>query len=194
MDFIFEVQKILIRENKKTKKHFYSIIKMSKEYHCVQVNDEKICNETNPDKFIKGRYTTCINCKNKYLKEYRQKVKNSKELESNMNLIEKINENKGDLGENVYEMMVDMFHTKPIKGLDIAIPGKIQEIEDNICEFIKKSSLILVGMEKNINSLVEENKNLKNKEKDLKKDYDKIKREYEELFDKYNELLFKNLK
>jgi hypothetical protein len=90
MDFIFEVQKILIRENKKTKKHFYSIIKMSKEYHCVQVNDEKICNETNPDKFIKGRYTTCINCKNKYLKEYRQKVKNSKELESNMNLIEKI--------------------------------------------------------------------------------------------------------
>ena len=63
---------------------------MTKEYFCKQIKDGNICGKTNPIDFPKGRYTMCIDCKNKDHKDYHKKVLLNKELEKNTSLIEKI--------------------------------------------------------------------------------------------------------
>ena len=164
---------------------------MSKEYSCKKVKNGEICGETNPDKFVKGRYTTCIECKNSYHKDYHKKVVLNKELEKNTTLIEKINQNKGDLGENVYDMVVDVFHTYPIKGIDLCIPMKLKEYEDEMKTFMSKASIIIQGMEKKVNQLINENVKLKEEKNNFKKEKEDLKNSLDSLNEKYGNLLLK---
>jgi hypothetical protein len=164
---------------------------MSKEYSCKQLINGEICGETNPEKFIKGRYTACIDCKNKYHKDYHKKVILNKEVERNMTIVERINENRGDLGKNVYDIVVDVFHTYPLKGVGISIPEKLKEYEDEMKRFITKMSIISQGMEKKINQLIDENSRLKEEKNIFKKESEDLKISLDQLSEKYTSILHK---
>jgi uncharacterized protein YaaN involved in tellurite resistance len=164
---------------------------MSKEYICKQIKDGEICGETNVDKFIKGRYSTCIECKNKYLQEYRKKAIAAKELEMNMTIVERINQNKGDLGKNIHDMMTDMYWTYPIKDIGIALPVKLKEYEDEMKNFISKASNIMQGMEKKLEHLIKENTKLKEENIKIKENKEDLKNSLEQLNEKYGTLLLK---
>jgi hypothetical protein len=163
----------------------------ARSYICENIKNGKICGESNYENFTKGRYTTCNQCKKEYLREYRIKVKKVKEFEKNTSIIERIDNNMGSLGENIHTMVNDVINETPLKGIGISLPGKLQEFEDNMMINNTKINIILLAMEKKIDSLVKENENLKEIEKDLKKDNGNLKRDFEQLFDKYSALITK---
>jgi hypothetical protein len=164
---------------------------MSKEYYCKQLINDKPCGKTNSEEFVKGRYTCCIDCKNRYHKNYHKKVVSAKEIEMNMTLVERINENKGDLGKNVHNMIVDIYQTYPLQGIGIAIPVKLKEFEDDIVNFKTSISIIMRGMDKKIDQLIKENLSLREEKENLKKNNEDLKSDIDELNEKYGKLILK---
>jgi hypothetical protein len=164
---------------------------MSKEYLCKQIKDGEICGETNVENFTKGRYSKCIECKNKYHKDYHKKVVAAKELEMNMIIVERINQNKGDLGKNIHDMIDDMFHTYPLKSIGIALPVKLKEYEDEMKNFISKVSNIMQGMDKKLEHLIKENTKIKEENIKIKENKEDLKNSLEQLNEKYGTLLLK---
>lgn len=163
----------------------------ARSYNCKQEKNGEICGEINPDKFLKGRYTMCIECKNNYHKKYHKKVLAAKEIEMNMTIVERINENRGDLGKNVHDMVVDIYQTYPLEGVGIAIPGKLKEFEDDILEFKSDILNLLFKMDKKIENLVKENETLKEEKENLKKNNTDLKNRLDQLNDSYSKVLVK---
>lgn len=56
---------------------------MPKTYYCDKVRDLKICGENNPQNFNPGRYSTCKNCRNAYVRELNKINKNKEKVEKN---------------------------------------------------------------------------------------------------------------
>jgi hypothetical protein len=161
-------------------------------YECKQEKNGEICGISDPEKFVKGRYTMCIDCKNEYHKKYHKKVLASKEVEMNMTIVEKINENRGDLGKNVHDMVVDIYQTYPLEGVGIAIPGKLKEFEDDIIDFKMNILNLISKMDKKIENLVKENETVKEEKENLKKNNTDLKNQLDTLNEKYFNLLVKN--
>lgn len=163
----------------------------SKVHLCKQDKDGKVCGETNPEMFSKGRYTNCIKCRNTYHKKYHKKVVAYKEIEMNMTIIERINENRGDLGKNIHDMIIDIFQTHPLEDMGIAVPMKIKELEDNILSFKNDILNILLGMDRKVDKLFNENEKLKEEKDKLKKDNEDLKTKLDDLNRNYLKNLLK---
>lgn len=148
---------------------------MSKEYLCKAVLESgEICNETAPDKFSKGRYTICIDCKRKYHRTHSKKQYEAKKIEFSLNPIENLNENIGKIGDNMKRLIEDMIYTYPFKGIGIAIPEKFIEFQNSFNELNDTLFLKITELRNENYYLKENNKMLLNKISNLDYKIDEI--------------------
>jgi len=149
----------------KTQKH-----KMSKPYFCTQKINGIECGETNPDKFEKRRRSMCNECKKRYAENYNKIVKETKKLEREKTIEEKIASCKTmeEFAENAVSLFNKIVETNPIKGIGIAIPIKIEEIESKILQNSIKHSTKEIELYKENEALKKENKEIKKEIQELK--------------------------
>jgi hypothetical protein len=69
---------------------------MTKQYFCKNVIDTIPCNESDPDNFVKGRYSICIKCRNS---KNRQTMKDKKVKETKDEI------NEVDNGKNIQKIV-----------------------------------------------------------------------------------------
>ena len=155
---------------------------MSKEYYCKQIIDLEFCGETNPENFDPGRYSSCKSCRKKLNKESSKKIRENARREKEMDNIEKIDNAKGNLGQNIRNLIVDTIHTYPIfEGMNIL--QRIEKREFSISEHMEsiqnkfsKYDLLIENITKESKKIKEENIFLKNENEYLRKEIINIKR------------------
>jgi len=125
---------------------------MSKEYFCRQIKGLDLCGETDPKKFAKGRYSSCKECRNEYGKNYNKKLREEERKEKEMDYIEKIDNDKGNLGQNIKNLVVETIHHYPLFE-DGTILQRIEKKEINISEYIFKIQTKFEKYEKELKEL-----------------------------------------
>ena len=142
---------------------------MSKEYFCKQIKGLDLCGESDPEKFSKGRYSSCKECRNLYGKNYNKKLREDERKEKEMDYIEKIDNDKGNLGLNIKNLVIDTIHQYPLfEGGTIL--QRIEKKEMNISEYIFK-------IQSKFEKYETELKQLKNENNEIIKQNESIKRE-----------------
>jgi hypothetical protein len=145
---------------------------MSKEYYCNQRIGKEVCGESDPSKFQKGRYSSCKECRNKYIRNYNKQLREEEKIVKKMEITDKITENKGDLGNNVHNLIVHILETYPLRNIGIALPIKLEDIKTDMIKdytYLKgKNEESETKLQKQINTLKQENTMLKNELQDLK--------------------------
>jgi hypothetical protein len=146
---------------------------MSKSYYCKEIKEKEICGETDPDKFPKGRYSTCKECRNFFVRDYNRKLKTEEKIVKKMEITDKISENRGELGKNIHDLIVHILETYPLNGIGIALPVKIEDIETVAIQDYTRNKDRIEDIEKDlikeIKHLKQENTNLKHELFELKK-------------------------
>jgi hypothetical protein len=148
---------------------------MSKEYFCKQMNGLELCGETDPEKFSIGRFSSCKKCRNNYAKEYHKKVKEDLRNEKEMEHIEKIDSNNGNLGQNIKNLIIDTIHQYPLfEG--VTINERIEKGEKITSEYMINIQDKFNKITNMINNIDKENKMLKIENDHLRKEIILIKK------------------
>jgi hypothetical protein len=145
---------------------------MSKEYFCNRIKENKICGETNPGKFPKGRYSACKECRNTYVRNYNKQLCEEEKIVKKMELTNKISENRGDLGKNIHDLIVHILETYPLRNIGIALPVKIDDLEIKLIQDYTRNKDRIedteTELQKQINTLKQENTTIKKELYELK--------------------------
>jgi hypothetical protein len=148
---------------------------MSKEYFCRQINGLKLCGETDPKNFSIGRFSTCKSCRNNYAKEYHKKVKEDLRLDKETESIDRIDSEKGNLGQNIKNLIIDTIHQYPLfEG--VTINERIEKGEKITSEYMINIQDKFSRISTMINNVEKENKLLKNENDHLRKEIILIKK------------------
>ena len=147
---------------------------MPKEYYCKQLKGFFTCGETEPSKFEKGRYTTCRECRKNFMKEYNKEQREEIRKDKEMEVIDKIDSNKGDLGKNMQTLIVNTIQDFPVyEGYTIL--EKIEKREFIMSDFTNNLQLKHENYNKNINNIIKENESLKREIESLRNEIIQIK-------------------
>lgn len=150
--------------------------KIERIYFCKQkINGKEICGKTNPDDFSKGRYTTCKECRLAYVRDYNKKLVEEEKSIKQMSNVEKITNNKGDLGKNVHDLIINILETYPLNNIGIALPIKIEDIETNAVQDYMRHKHRLDDLEEELEKIKNKVKFLELENQDLKRNLEKIK-------------------
>ncbi len=145
---------------------------MSKEYFCKQLKGKEICGETIPNKFPKGRYSSCKECRKSYVRKYNKQLHEEEKIVKKMEITDKISENRGDLGKNIHDLIVHILETYPLKNIGIALPVKIDDLEIKLIQDYTRNKDRIedteTELQKQINTLKQENINIKKELHELK--------------------------
>jgi hypothetical protein len=136
---------------------------IAKDYFCIRTIDFKICGEKNPEKFSKGRFSTCKECRNRDVKERYKEHKLDEEEEKYRKI---------DPSADIRYMIVDTIKNTPI--IDgKSVEDKIKGNEDDITDVLVKGSKDLENFSEEIYKIISglrsEIHNLKKEIADLKK-------------------------
>jgi hypothetical protein len=101
---------------------------MPKRYFCKEIKDNKQCGETNLEKFEKGRYSTCKDCKSKYVL---RKITERKNLE----LFDKVR--RIDPEEEIRTVVDYALNIKSFDG-DFSIVESIKNINEDNRKILEK--------------------------------------------------------
>jgi hypothetical protein len=128
----------------------------SKVYFCTKTENFKVCGETNPQNFIEGRYSTCKNCKNKYVRELNKEKKAAKNEEVR---------NTIDPSTNIRYLIMDCISNYPLldgKSVEYKIKSCENDIGDVLCtatdnlDKFKKDIYIEIGkMKESFNTIIQ---------------------------------------
>lgn len=147
---------------------------MPKEYYCKQLKGFFNCGETDPEKFEKGRYTTCRECRKNFMKEYNKDQREEIRRDKEMNSIEKIDNNKGDLGKNMQTLIIDTIQDFPVyEGHTIL--ERIERREFIMSDYANSLQVKHESYNKNINNIIKENESLKKEIESLRSEIIQIK-------------------
>jgi len=129
-----------------------SNVKTGKKYNCKKLIENKICGETNPDNFIKGRYTVCKRCTKLNLKEYKEKQK----LEKKRNIVDPIDDyihNKPIIEKKTIIGVITEINRKmsTLEQMQIRIKKLLNEIEEQ-----KKKTKVISDSIKELEKVKEE--------------------------------------
>jgi hypothetical protein len=138
---------------------------MPKVYFCTKIKNFATCGETNPDNFPPGRYSTCKECRNKYVREYNKDKKDEVDEEKSKQI---------ESHHNIRYLIIDTICNTPIIS-GKSIENKIRDNDDDISQVLetcgnglenfKKQVYIEFGaMMKRISDLEKEIQILKTKE------------------------------
>ena len=101
-----------------------------KVYYCTKTKDFQVCGETNPENFVQGRYSTCKECRNKYVRDYNNETKINEAEEKNKEI---------DPSANIRTLIIDTLRKSPI--IDgYSVEDKIRGNDDDISEVLYTSS------------------------------------------------------
>jgi len=160
--------------NKKLKIFFILLIKTTltmskpKVYFCTKTKDFKVCGETDPEKFVQGRYSTCKECRNAYVREYNKEKKQSEAEEKNKEI---------DPSANIRYLIVDTIRNLPV--IDgHSVESKLRGNEDDISEVLCTNSDNLENLKTDI---YKEMRNMMNKIMELENEIIKLKTEKKDL-------------
>ena len=135
-----------------------------KVYFCTKTKDFKFCGETDPEKFVQGRYSTCKECRNAYVREYNKEKKQSEAEEKNKEV---------DPSSNIRYLIVDTIKNAPIiEGY--SVESKLRGNEDDISEVLCKNVKDLENLKKD---MYEETRKMMNKITELENEIIKLKSE-----------------
>jgi hypothetical protein len=144
-------------------------------YLCKQIKDSKICGETNSEKFQKGRYSSCKECRNSYIRDYNKRLYEEEKSVKNMNLTKKITDGKGDLGKNVHDLIIHILETYPLDGIGIALPMKFEDLETERIQDYTRNKDRIDELEIEIERIQKKFKILETENQDLKKEIYELK-------------------
>jgi hypothetical protein len=140
---------------------------MNKEYFCSKIKENGIvCGENNREKFPQGRYSTCQECRNLEVKNYRKKIKEEtkekiiKSIDPEKELNDLIEEKINNIKIND-KTLIEYFQFLEEKS------KKIWEIERNKIKFLYDE----------IVKLARKNKHLEDENIDMKTELQKIKKQ-----------------
>ena len=134
---------------------------MSKVYFCKQEKDNKICGESNPDYFPKGRYSICKECKLEYHKKQSHQKYLMKKAELSVPIVERMNKNLGDNSTNTKELLVQTLSYDLIGSMEMTIPEKFIELESKYNKILGDTNSQNIELNKKIKLLKEENRCLR---------------------------------
>jgi len=121
---------------------------MSKVYFCTKLTFGGFqCGETDPEKFPKGRYSECKECKNRYSRDYFHNRRN----EEINNKVEKI-----DPKQEIRTVVENTILQSPlIKG--ISVEKSITRLEENVSEILVSFSEKIDILNAHIKVILQEN-------------------------------------
>lgn len=96
----------------------------TKVYFCTKTKDFKVCGENNPENFVIGRYSTCKECRNAYVREYNKEKKLNEAEEKNKEI---------DPSANIRYLILDTIKNAPMingKSVDEKIRGNENDISE----------------------------------------------------------------
>jgi hypothetical protein len=102
----------------------------TKVYFCTKTKNFKVCGETDPSKFVDGRYSTCKECRNKYVRDYNKEKKLNEAEEKNKEI---------DPSANIRYLIIDTIRHAPIMD-GHSVEEKIRGNEDDISEVLCTNS------------------------------------------------------
>jgi hypothetical protein len=149
--------------------------KVEKSYYCKQMKEGYSCGETDPEKFQKGRFSACKECRNSYIREYNKRLYEEEKLVKKMEIPVKITEGRGDLGKNVHDLIINILETYPLKDIGIALPIKFQDIEIEMVQDYTRHKNRIDELEEKFNKLQSKILNLEKENQDLKKEIIELK-------------------
>jgi hypothetical protein len=126
---------------------------MSRTYLCTKLSFGGFqCGETDPEKFPKGRFSECKECKNRYIREY----SNNKRHEGINNVVEKIDPKK-----ELRLVIENTISNEPLfKGFSIV--KAIERGEETVSDLSLNISEKIDMLNRNIKLLFHENELLRN--------------------------------
>jgi lipopolysaccharide assembly outer membrane protein LptD (OstA) len=102
---------------------------MPKEYCCNKLLESgTVCGERDSTKFSSGRYTTCRNCRLRFMTSYNKKKTSDKKEEKNTNI---------DPECNIRYLIEDTIKRIPLMN-NYTIPERIESFEEEYTEFLSK--------------------------------------------------------
>jgi hypothetical protein len=156
--------------------------KSEKSYFCTKIIDgiNVECGEKDKDKFVKGRYSCCISCRNEYMKKYNKKVQEIKKTEMSYSTIQKLNNCVENLGDNIKEMVTSILVSETLPSMDLPIKLHLDDIEDKFSQNEKYFDTF----HGKINKLTEDNKKLMERNKFLEHRIEEIQKSISYLLNK----------
>ena len=135
--------------------------KLEKEYFCKKTieSTHSICGETDKDKFVKGRFSCCISCRNQYMKKYNKQIYEIKKSEMSYSTVQKLNRCVENLGDDVKEMITGIVVSETLPSMNLPIKLQLDDIEDKFIQNSKYFDLL----NKKINELSDDNRKLREK-------------------------------
>ena len=115
---------------------------MPKVYRCDKTNEEgNICNDTNEQNFIEGRYNTCKKCRLKIMADYNKKKKNEKQTQK-ANTIDPDNHIRTLIKDTISDITLIKNLPDIIHRLEKDISEECLNFNDKITKFEEKISLL----------------------------------------------------
>lgn len=148
-----------------------TVDKMPKVYFCDKIFEGKVCGETNQDKFEKGRYSLCKECKKKQVYQIRK----SKKEEDKDKKIKEV-----DLEGNLREIAADTIMKIPLKNGDT--------IQENFKDLSREISSVRESHNDQINITNRNFDAFTIRYDNLYKKYESIEKKYRELVEYYGQL------
>lgn len=113
---------------------------MPKVYFCTKIKNFTTCGETNPENFPSGRYSTCKDCRNKYVRDYNKDKKDETNEEKSKQIESK---------NNIRYLIMDTIYNTPIIN-NKSIENKIRDIDDDISQVLETCSTDLEKFKKQV--------------------------------------------